>query len=142
MKQLFNGLAIVVLLLAGNNNKSNAQADTLIQFCKNYMTKGYVSDGQHYMALLNKGELAEFKTTFYPGVLYRVATSCGLEHGNVGFTVFDSKHHEIFSNQDNGNVPYWDFSFGSTMDCIIEAQIISEKLNSGVLILMIGFKQN
>ncbi len=142
MKQLFNILPIVLLLLVVSNNKINAQADTLIKFCQSNMGKEYVSDGQHYMALLSKGEVAEFRTTFYSGVTYRVAACCGLENGNVGFTIYDTERHEIFSNQKHDNVPYWDLSFKSTTDCIIEGQIISEKLQSGVLILLIGFKPN
>ncbi len=141
MKQLLKFFIIVLIFLL-SNNKVNAQIDTLVNFCSQNLGKEYVSDGQHYMALLSKGEIAEFRITFYSDIVYRVTACCGFSNENVKFAVYDAKRNQIFSNQDYGNISYWDFSFNSTTDCIIEAQINSDKIESGILMLLIGFKPN
>ncbi len=134
---------MIILALVLLSNKVNAQADTLVKFCANKnMGKEYISDGQHYMALLNKGELAEFRTTFYSDIEYRVAVCCGLSNDNVDFAVYDTQKHKIFANKEHNNVSYCNFRFTSTTDCIIEAQINSDTVESGILILLIGFKPN
>ncbi len=141
VKTLLNTF-IIILIFLFSSNKVSAQADTLIKFCSENMGKEYISDGQHYMALLSKGELAEFRTTFYSDIIYRVAVCCGLSNDNVDFTIYDTKRNRIFANKDYNNISYWDFSFSSTTDCIIEAQINADTIESGILILLIGFKPN
>jgi len=57
------------------------------------------------------------------------------------FSVYDSDRHLLFTNRDYENTPYWDFKFKSTVDCIIEAQLDNKIKNSGLAVMLIGFKQ-
>lgn len=131
---------ILTIVLSVINNNVFSQADTLMNFCAGNLTNDYISDGQQYLSLLNNDEIAEFRATFYRGSIYRIAGCSGLENGNLIFSVYDSQRNEIFSNRNYKNAPYWDFKFNSTMECIIEAQLDPNGPQSGVAILLIGFK--
>ena len=137
----FSYIFITVLILFMINNKVLGQADTLIKFCSKNLTTEYISDGQQYVSLLNGDEIAEFRATFYGGSTYRITACSGLINGNLIFSVYDKERNELFSNRNYKNAPYWDFKFNSTMECIIEAQLDPKGPDSGIAILLIGFKQ-
>jgi len=130
-----------LLMFLSIQSKSSAQADTLVKFCSQNLSTDYISDGQQYIAFLNGDEIAEFRITFYGKSTYRIAACSGLTQGNLIFTVYDRERNEIFSNRNYKNAPYWDFKFTSTMQCIIEAQLDPKGQQSGVAILLVGFKK-
>ncbi len=132
---------LTVLLLISVNFYVSGQADTLIKFCSLNLTTEYISDGQQYISLLNGDEIAEFRATFYGGSIYRIVACSGLTNGNLIFSVYDRERNELFSNRNHKNAPFWDFKFTSTMECIIEAQLDPKGPDSGIAILLIGFKQ-
>ena len=140
MKKLRNYIITILILFSINVNVL-AQADTLIKFCSQNLTTNYISDGQQYISLLNGDEIAEFRATFYGGSTYRIVACSGLTNGNLIFSVYDKERNELFSNRNHKNAPFWDFKFNSTMECIIEAQLDPKGLESGIAILLIGFKQ-
>ncbi len=141
MKKVISlSLSLLIGLLLFTN-QANAQADTLLAFCTKHLPSPYISDGQQYKTLLNGDETAEFKATFYGGSTYRIVACSGLSDGNLIFTLYDKEHHELFSNRDYKNAPYWDFKFKSTVDCIIEAHLDQQGPTSGFAIILIGFKQ-
>ncbi len=139
MKRTLKSYIIVFTLLLVSNI-SFGQADTLLNFCAGNLTTDYISDGQQYISLLNGDEIAEFRATFYSGSVYRITGCSGLANGNLVFSVYDTERNEIFSNKNYQNAPYWDFRFTSTMECIIEAQLDPNGPQSGMAILLIGFK--
>lgn len=134
-------IAFLVLTLSLFSSKSQAQIDSTILMCQSHMQLPYISDGQFYTALLNGDEIAEFHATFYGGSTYRLSAYCGTEEGNLVFSVYDQERNLLFTNLDFENTPYWDFEFDYSMDCIIEASLDSKNLNSGIAVLLIGFKQ-
>lgn len=120
----------------------SAQCDTIANSCAKHLAAKFISDGQQYRSLLaNSDEIAEFHTTFYGGTLYRIAACSGLTDGNLIFSVFDNERNLLFTNSEYKNAPYWDFKIASTLDCIIEARIDSQKQGSGCAVILIGFKQ-
>ena len=123
------------------NNKVQAQCDTVTNACARHMTAKFISDGQHYRALLLDKEIAEFQSTFYGGTTYRISACSGLGDCNLIFRIFDKERNLLFDNSEQKNAPYWDFKFVSTLDCTIEAQIIPGKAPSGCAVMMISFKQ-
>jgi hypothetical protein len=134
-------LLVTCSLLILFNIDAKSQADTLLSFCSKHLPSPYLSDGQQYKALLNGDETAEYHATFYGGTTYRIVACCGVNDGNLIFTLFDKDRHELFSNKSYKNAPYWDFKFKSTIDCIIEAQLDPQGPASGFAIILIGFKQ-
>ena len=140
MKKTFYFYIFTVALLIFSKT-SFGQADTLLRFCAGNLTTEYISDGQQYISLLNGDEIAEFRATFYGGSIYRIAGCSGLINGNLIFSVYDAQRNELFSNRNYKNAPYWDFKFNSTMDCIIEAQLDPQGPQSGMALLLIGFKK-
>lgn len=140
MKKLSNYIISVLILLSINFYVSG-QADTLVKFCSSNLSTEYISDGQQYISLLNGDEIAEFRATFYGGSTYRIVACSGLTNGNLIFSVYDRERNELFSNRNYKNAPFWDFKFTSTMECIIEAQLDPKGPESGIAILLIGFKQ-
>jgi len=141
MKKLLYISISIFLTLTITSSNVFSQADTLLSFCSKHLPSPYISDGQQYKTLLSGDETAEFKATFYGGSTYRIVACCGLTDGNLIFTLYDKEHHELFSNRDYKNAPYWDFKFKSSVDCIIEAQLDQQGPTSGFAIVLIGFKQ-
>ncbi len=135
--QIIAALALIMLLPIA----TDAQMESSIQKCKTYIVEPFVSDGQYYTVLLNEGDIAEFYATFYGGTIYRLVGYVGTDAGNLAFSVYDQDRNLLFTNRDFENTPYWDFKFENTMDCIIEAEIDSKNITSGIAVLLIGFKQ-
>ena len=138
--KIFFRLAGFVFLLFLSNT-SFAQCDTIADGCFKHLTRGFISDGQEYRALLLDQEVAEFEATFFGGSTYRIAACSGMSDGNLVFSIFDKERNLLFSNSEYKNSPYWDFKFDSTIDCIIEAQLSGSSGASGCAVLLIGFKQ-
>ena len=132
---------ILALLLVMAPMAPFAQMASSVQKCKSHMTDSYISDGQYYTVLLNEGDVAEFYVTFYTGTIYRLVGYCGKEAGNLAFSVYDQDRNLLFTNRDFENTPVWDFKFENTMDCIIEAEIDSKEMTSGLAVMLIGFRQ-
>ena len=141
MKRIYAYMAIVGLLTMALPQMAAAQLESTIKLCKTHMPDEYVSDGQYYTVLLNKDDIAEFYVTFYAGTVYRLVGYCGTDAGNLVFSVYDQERNLLFTNRDFENTPYWDFKFENSMDCIIEAEIDSKDLTSGITVMLIGFKQ-
>lgn len=140
MKQIiYTALFLFGFLIISNS--SNAQLDSTINLCKSKMVLPYVTDGQTYTALLNGDEVAEFHATFYGESKYRVVGYSGNSEGNLVFSIYDKERNLLFSNYDYENVPYWDFEFDHSMDCIIEAKLDAKNVSSGFAVLLIGFQQ-
>jgi hypothetical protein len=138
MKKFILLLAISIWILPAT---LHAQCDTIASLCVKNLTAKYISDGQQYRALLLSKEVAEFNATFYGGTTYRLAACSGLKDGSLEFRVFDKQRNLLFTNIEHKNAPYWDFKFESTMDCIIEAQLIDPNVKSGCAVLLISFKK-
>lgn len=141
MKNIVRLSLIILLGLFTNLVETKAQSDTLVKLCTQYLEAPFISDGQQYKALLNGDEMAEFHATFYGGSLYRVVGASGMSVGNLVFSVYDIERNLLFTNKEYQNAPYWDFKFNSTIDCIIEAELDSKSLNSGFVLMLVGFKQ-
>ena len=127
--------------LVSFSNTAFAQCDTVANACLRHMTAKYISDGQHYRALLLDKEVAEFHATFYGGSQYRIAACSGLSDGNLTFELFDKERNLLFSNADQMNSPYWDFKFTNTMEVTLEAKLNKTSAASGCAVLLISFKQ-
>lgn len=138
MKSRFILLAIVAIISL--TSKVNAQMDATMNICSKYIVPPFISDGQQYKALLNGEEVAEFRASFYGGSTYRIVAASGQTEGNIVFSLYDKERNLLFTNKDYSNSTYWDFKFTSTIDCIIEAELVGGQ-TSGFAILLIGFKQ-
>ena len=134
-------ISILVLALITISTEIKAQSDTLVKLCTQFLESPYISDGQQYKSLLNGDEMAEFKATFYGGSTYRIVGATGVQLGNLEFSVYDTERNLLFSNKKHQNIPYWDFKFTSTIECIIEATLDEKSVNSGFALMLIGFKQ-
>ena len=132
---------ILIFIISAMSMQVSAQADTIINLCNQFISPPYVSDGQVYRALVLKGEIAEFKATFYGGATYRVVACSGTSENNLIFRMYDIKRNELFSSNTFNNTQYWNFKFHSTIDCIIEAELAPNAPSSGFALLLIGFEQ-
>lgn len=134
-------LLIIILSIIALPILSVAQIENTIAKCQEHIVEPYVSDGQYYTVLLNEEDVAEFYVTFYGGTVYRLVGYCGTEAGNLVFSVYDQERNLLFTNRDFENTPSWDFKFENSMDCIIEAELDSKDITSGIAVMLIGFKQ-
>jgi hypothetical protein len=85
-------------------------------------------------------EIDEFNTPIFGGSQYRIAACSGLSDGNLIFSIYDKDRNLLFTNENYGNAPFWNFKVNSTINCIIEAKLNSSNLISGCAVLVIGFK--
>lgn len=109
--------------------------------CSNLLTDGYVSDGQEYIAKLAENNVAKFYCTFYGGSYYRIIACSDIKDYQLHLTVYDNEKNLLFCNKDYDYTNYWNFIFGSTVDCIIEIEYESEKWLKEEVKLLIGFKE-
>ena len=135
-------LILVTLSLIAITFTSSAQCDTIANFChKNNFTVDYISDGQNYRAFLAGEQEAEFSTTFFGGVTYRIAACTGFSQGHLIFRIKDQEGNILFDNSHFTNAPYWDFKVNSTVTCTVSAQLDLHETQSGCATLLIGFKK-
>jgi hypothetical protein len=120
----------------------NGQALKIEEKVKSYFDKSYISDGQIYRVMLNEDEEGEFEVTFFSGTRYRVAISSTLPNSDINYSITDSNRNIIFNNEEFDNSPYWDFVFTSTFDCNVIVKLNNEQVKSGIVIMMIGYKNS
>jgi len=132
---------LIFTILSLSSSMLNAQQDNVTKECAEFISQEYISDGQAYWALLTKDDVAEFQTTLFGGNTYRVA-ACSATKGAVIFKILDQEKNELFSSNDFGNVPYWDFIVEGTLTVTIEATLDKTRnTDSGHAVLLIGFKK-
>lgn len=129
---LITSIIISFHLTAQENSKAN---------CANLLNGGYVSDGQEYIAKLDENNVAKFYTTFYGGSKYRLVGCSDIKDFPLILTVYDTEKNLLFCNKDHNYTTYWNFTFTSTIDCIIEIEFESEQMLKQEVLLLIGFKE-
>ena len=121
-------------------NSTFAQENTKAK-CEDLMDSGYISDGKKHIAKLDLKNKAKFYTTFYGGSSYRIIGCTDMQDYKLIITVFDTERNILFCNKNHDYTPYWNFTFTSTLDCIIEFEFDCEKELSEEVQLLIGFKE-
>ena len=135
-------IVFIAFLLSIGVFKGNAQCDTVANFChQSNFTVEYVSDGQNYRAFLFGDQEAEFETTFFGGVTYRIAACTGFSQGDLIFSVKDQNNNVLFDSIENQNSPYWNFKVENTITVKISAKLDDLENSSGCATILIGFKQ-
>lgn len=132
---------IIILLFSLLSTGLYSQENTSFDDCDKLLNSGYISSGQEYKAKLNENNRAKFYTTFYGGSNYRVITCTDNKNFPLVFSVYDKEKNLLFCNTDYEYTSYWNFTFTSTIDCIIEVELISDKHIKDEVMLLIGFKE-
>lgn len=134
-------LSLALSLCIGLNITAVAQCDTIADLCAKNIPKDYISDGQSYRAFLTDDQVAEFRTTLFAGTDYRIAACSGFDPTNIVFRVLDEKRTVLFTNEDYDLISFWNFSSENTMNCIIEAELNSDVVESGCAVILISFSR-
>ncbi len=134
-------ILISIAFILAFSLSGNAQNDTLDEKVKLYLKAPFVSDGQIYKASITEDEAAEFRATFYAGIIYRIVGLSNAPETKIIFSLYDRDRNLLFCNKEHGFSEFWDFKFNSTMECIIEAKFDADKPISDFVILYIGYKQ-
>ncbi|WP_146260659.1 hypothetical protein [Breznakibacter xylanolyticus] len=129
----------ITMMLAFFPVSLSSQQDELTARCAGCFMSPYITTGQAMKAFLTGDEVAEFHTSLYAGNIYRIA-ACSQEAGNIIFSVYDKNRRLLFDSKKTVNAEYWDFKVEGSLECIIEARLNEQKLHSGVVLVMIGFK--
>ncbi len=128
------------ILIVSLNKNVAAQNNSLVN-CASFLTSGFVSDGQEYLANLDENNIAKFYTTFYGGSKYRIIACTDINNIPLILTVYDTEKNLLFCNKDHNFINYWNFTFTSTVDCIIEIEFDVEDHIKDEVMLLIGFKE-
>lgn len=139
MKYLKTFAVLAIILATGHSAFS--QCDSTAYLATKILGDSYVSDGQVYRALIYDDQEAEFNTTFFSGAKYRIVSMVGLKKEQIIFSLIDEDQNVLFTNEEQGNSPYWDFEFESTIQAKVQAKLDLTKLNSGCAVLLIGFER-
>lgn len=131
---------LVLFIISLYTNNIIAQ-DNSVKNCTDFLTSGFVSDGQEYIAKLDENNRAKFYTTFYGGSQYRIISCSDIKNHPLILSVFDTEKNLLFCNKHYDYSPFWDFTFTSTIDCIIELEFDTETLLKDEVMLLIGFKE-
>ncbi len=140
MKSLFSKHIILLTIALITSNILIAQENKM-NSCKDYLNSGFVSDGQEYIAKLDENNKAKFNATFYGGSQYRIIACSDITDSALILSVYDTEKNLLFCNKDYNYIPFWNFTFASTIDCIIEIEFESETHLKHEVKLLIGFKE-
>lgn len=141
MKVLFSALFILTFGTAFSQDCERIVANCEVLLNKNTNGSEFISDGQVYTAFLDRGEMAQFETTFFGGSTYRIAASAGDDENYVIFTIKDPQGNILFSNKNYKNAPYWDFKVTESIPVTIETKLDPDLKFSGCCVMLIGFKK-
>jgi len=139
MKKSISLLILTVAFFLLPISNINSQDDPF-KACKEQISSDFILNSQPLQAFLTGDEVAEFKTTFLSGSVYRIS-ACSASDEPILFSVFDTNHNLLFSNSDYQNAKYWDFKMAGSMECIIEARLDESQKSSGMALLYIGFQK-
>ena len=129
-------LAVILLVFLGfSSQKGLAQITQLQHICSLYFSPEFISDGQEYFAQLEPNRRVEFRTTFFGDNTYRIVACTNLRKSDLVFSVYDTEKNLLFSNVDYNLSPYWDFRFTSTVTCIIQIDVRSQKFTPGFVMI-------
>lgn len=107
--------------------------------CLQQIRNGFIPNSQPMKALLTGSEVAEFRTTLFEGNTYRIAT-CSPTDKKIWFSVYDNNKNLLFSSTQQQHSSAWDFKMEGNMECIIEAGLMPGGDDSGLALVLIGFK--
>ena len=138
---MFKQPLIAILLLFVSTDFCAAQFESLEPGCRQYFTSEFVSDGQEYYASLKPDQKIEFKTTFFGNNTYRIVACSNVTDGKLVYSVYDTDKNLLFSNESSNFSPFWNFSFTSTVTCIIQVEMRSKSFKPGYVMLLVGYKQ-
>lgn len=143
MKLIYRTYLLVFFILFNiqgvfaQNSEDNSLAN-----CEKLLSPGYISSGQEFLADLNKNNKATFYTTFYENTQYRVAACTDITGHELIFKVYDTVKNLLFSNVKHNYIPYWNLTFTSTVNCIIELKIQAKQHIKKPVKLIIGFRND
>jgi hypothetical protein len=132
---------LFLILIGAATLQASAQCDTTAHYAKKYLQENFIPDGQSYRALIYDDQVAEFETTLFGNSTYRVVGFSGLEKEQLIFSLYDREGNLLFSNENHGNSPYWDFEMESTVNVRLEARLDQTKQSSGCVVLLVGFER-
>ena len=135
-------IMLLVALCLAEESRGQAIPSHELDHCESRIGNNYVSDGQEYLAKLNKNNKARFHTTFYGGSQYRIVACSNIEHYPLIMKVYDSERNLLFDNTQHDNTPDWHLAFTSTVSCVIEINVDAEAHIDKLVKLLIGFKRN
>jgi len=139
MTKHLSTILILITIALVSPIKLNSQEDVLFSNCLNQLKSPFVASGQPFKVFLTGNEVAEFRTTFFSGSMYRIV-ACSHQESNILFSIYDKDRNLLFSNEQYEAAGAWDFKMEGSVECIVEARLNPNKSTSGIAMLMIGFK--
>jgi len=127
---------ILFIVLFLSKEKACAQCSGTGEKCIGRLNP-FQNEGQYFRAKLADGEEVKIKATFFTGMAYRLVP-CNLTETNeaILFTIFDRKGTFVFTNKEQPNKSYYDFTFGATGPYTIALKL--EK-GAGCAALLVGY---
>ncbi|PWD98681.1 hypothetical protein [Marinilabilia rubra] len=132
-------LFLTLISLAYTPKTNSQQTKEIEAGCIQQIRNGFIPNSQPMKALLTGSEVAEFRTTLFEGNTYRIAT-CSPTNKKIWFSVYDTNKNLLFSSSQQQYSASWDFQMEGNMECIIEAGLMPDGEDSGLALVLIGFK--
>jgi hypothetical protein len=108
--------------------------------CMDLLSSDFITDGQHYTLTLNNSNTARIFLSFFEGFQYRLVI-CNNDIRNYTLCLYDIEKKLLFSGSCDNFTNSWDFSFKSTIACVVE--IKAEKVEKPEITfnIVLGFKE-
>ncbi|MDG5800105.1 hypothetical protein QA597_07005 [Marinilabiliaceae bacterium ANBcel2] len=137
--KLFTILTLFLFLVPAIVSTQSAQEEKLLKNCGENMSSEFIQSNNSFRAFLTGEEIAEFRTTLLKGNVYRLVL-CTHQPQLIEITIYDYERNKIFSNSDFNYTNKWDFKIENSVEFIIEAKLNQDVANSGMALMLLGFK--
>ncbi len=137
--KIISFLFIVILTIGFSAGINSQPSERVYSDCFLKVQDGFVHNSQPMKALLTGTEVAEFRATLFEGNVYRIAT-CSPGDQKIWFSVYDTNNNLLFSSTQQNFSSSWDFKMEGNMECIIEAGLMPGSGDSGMALVLVGFK--
>jgi len=73
--------------------------------------------------------------------MYRIIACSDIKDHKLIINIFDTEKNLLYSNINYDYIPFWNFSFTSTVECVIVIKVDAKETIKKPVKLLIGFKE-
>lgn len=119
----------------------HAQENALQKTCIQYFDQEYFLNEDYNQLSIKGDKKARFHITLHEHFVHRIAATSSLNNAPLEITLYDKEDHVLFCNREHNFIPYWDFKVASTIECIVEVQLVEPRDKRVKICLMTGYKK-
>ncbi len=120
---------------------AHAQENTLQKTCMQFFDQEFFLNEDYNQLSIKGDKKARFHVTFYEHFIHRIAVASSVNKAPLEVTLYDKEDHVLFCNREHDFIPYWDFKVASSVECIVEVQLVEPTDKQIKICLITGYKK-